>query len=63
MEQQRLEKELVAEKVPLDAEGYGSNLKMQLVVARASGTMRMDQVCYRSPWLEGLEVDACDIVL
>lgn len=53
----------MAEKVPLDAEGYGSNLKMQLVVARASGTMRMDQVCYRSPWPEGLEVDACDIVL
>lgn len=62
-EQWHLEKEPVAEKSPPDGKGRGSYLEMRLAVARASGTTRADQVCSRSPWLEGLEVDAWDTVL
>lgn len=64
VKQRHLEKELVAEKAMLDGKGRrGSYLQMRLVVAWASGTTRGDQVCSRSPWLEGLEVDAWDTVL
>lgn len=64
VEQRNLGKELVAEKVLLDGKGRrGSYLKIWLVAAWASSTTRGEQFCSRSPWLEGLEVDAWDTVL
>lgn len=62
VEQRHLDKELVAEKVLLGGKGRRGSY-LQLVGSWASDTPGGDQVCSRSPWLEGLEVDAWDTVL
>lgn len=58
IEQWHWEKALVAEKTQVEGKGRGSYLETELAVEGLLGTARVGQVCSRTPWLEGLEVEA-----